>query len=129
HLPMAMQGLVVVPLFAGVDPRKGTPRIFEYDPAGGRYVAAEQAATGSGSLAARTTLKRKVDTTADADHAVRIALEALVDAAEEDSATGGPDLIRRVYPIVAIIDADGYRELDGEAVGAEVQPILDDRRR
>ena len=129
HLPMAMQGLVVVPLFAGVDPRSGVPKIFEYDPAGGRYVATEQAATGSGSLAARTTLKRLVDPEAGTDHAVHAALEALVDAAEEDSATGGPDLIRRIYLIVAIIDGEGYRELDSDAVGAEVEPIIDARRR
>lgn len=129
HLPLAMQGLVIVPLFAGVDPRTGTPRIFEYDPVGGRYVATAQAATGSGSLAARATLKRLVDPEADLDTAVRTALEALADAAEEDSATGGPDLIRRIFPIVAVIDADGYRELDDDAVGAHVEQILAARRR
>jgi proteasome beta subunit len=128
HLPMAMQGLVVVPLFAGVDPRTGTPRIFEYDPVGGRYVATAQAATGSGSLAARATLKRLVDPDSDLDAAVRTALEALVDAAEEDSATGGPDLIRRIFPIVAIIDADGYRELAEEEVATHVEAILSARR-
>ncbi len=128
HLPMAMQGLVVVPLFAGVDPRTGTPRIFEYDPVGGRYVATAQAATGSGSLAARATLKRLVDPDSDLDAAVRTALEALVDAAEEDSATGGPDLIRRIFPIVAIIDADGYRELAEEEVATHVEAILTERR-
>ncbi|MFU8840396.1 MAG: proteasome subunit beta [Nitriliruptoraceae bacterium] len=128
HLPMAMQGLVVVPLFAGVDPRTGTPRIFEYDPVGGRYVATAQAATGSGSLAARATLKRLVDPDGDLDNAVRTALEALVDAAEEDSATGGPDLIRRIFPIVAIIDAEGYRELAEEEVATHVEAILTARR-
>jgi len=127
HLPLAMQGLVVVPLFAGVDPRTGTPRIFEYDPVGGRYVATAQAATGSGSLAARATLKRLVDPSADVDTAVRTALEALVDAAEEDSATGGPDLIRRVFPIVAVIQSAGYRELDDEVIATHVEAILEDR--
>jgi proteasome beta subunit len=129
HLPLAMQGLVIVPLFAGVDPRTGTPRIFEYDPVGGRYVATAQAATGSGSLAARATLKRLVDPEADLDTAVRTALEALADAAEEDSATGGPDLIRRIFPIVAVIDHAGYREIDDDAVGAHVEAILATRRR
>ena len=129
HLPMAMKGLVIVPLFAGFDPRTATPRIFEYDPVGGRYVATSLAATGSGSLAARATLKRLVDPDADTDAAVRTALEALVDAAEEDSATGGPDLIRRVFPIVAVIDRDGYRELDDDAVGDHVEAVLAIRRR
>jgi len=124
NLPMAMQGLVVVPLFAGVDPRTGEPKIFEYDPVGGRYVATDQAATGSGSLAARATLKRLADPGADLDTAARTAVEALYDAAEEDSATGGPDLIRHIYPILAIIDADGYRELDDDTVRRHVEAVV-----
>ncbi len=129
HLPMAMQGLVVVPLFAGVDRRTGDRRIFEYDPVGGRYRATECAATGSGSLAARATLKRLTDPEADLEAAVRTAVEALFDAAEEDSATGGPDLIRRIYPIVAVIDQEGYRELGDEAVAAHVEAVVETRRR
>ena len=129
HLPMALQGLVVVPLFAGVDPRTQDPKIFEYDPAGGRYIATDQAATGSGSLAARATLKRLADPTAGIDTAARTALEALYDAAEEDSATGGPDLIRQIYPIVAVIDDAGYRELADDEVRDVVEAIVDTRRR
>lgn len=129
HLPLAMQGFVVVPLFAGVDQRSGEARIFEYDPIGGRYRATDQAATGSGSMAARATLKRLVDPSADLHTAARIAVEALYDAAEEDSATGGPDLIRNIYPIVAAIDADGYRELDEDAVADHVHTVVDARRR
>jgi proteasome beta subunit len=129
NLPLAMQGIVVVPLFAGVDPRSGEGRIFEYDPVGGRYRATDHAATGSGSLAARSVLKRLVDADADVSHATRVAVEALFDAAEEDSATGGPDLIRRIYPIVAVIDADGYRELDDDAVAELVEAVVDERRR
>ena len=128
HLPLAMQGLIVVPLFAGVDPRSGEGRIFEYDPTGGRYRATAHAATGSGSLAARATLKRLVDPTADLGTAAATAIEALFDAAEEDSATGGPDLIRRIYPIVAEIDADGYRELSDEQVATYVEATVEDRR-
>jgi proteasome beta subunit len=127
NLPMAMQGFVVVPLFAGVDPRTHVPRIFEYDPIGGRYVATDHAATGSGSLAARSTLRRLVDASAPLDDGVRTALEALFDAAEEDSATGGPDLIRRIYPIVAVIDADGYRELSDDDVASHVARIVESR--
>jgi proteasome beta subunit len=129
NLPLAMQGIVVVPLFAGVEPRDGSSRIFEYDPVGGRYRATDHAATGSGSLAARATLKRLVDTEAGLEHATRVAVEALFDAAEEDSATGGPDLIRRIYPIVALIDGDGYRELPDDDVATLVESIVAERRR
>jgi proteasome beta subunit len=130
HLPMAMQGLVIVPLFAGVDARTGEGSIYEYDPVGGRYLARDHAATGSGSLAARATLKRLHDPEGDLDAGVRTALEALFDAAEEDSATGGPDLIRKVYPIVAVIDlTQGYRELDDDEVAAHLETIIDRHRR
>lgn len=129
HFPMALQGLVVVPLFAGVEPTTGQPRIFEYDPVGGRYVATDQAAAGSGSLVVRGTLKRLVNRQAPLATAVRTALESLILAAEEDSATGGPDLVRRIYPIVATISLDGYRELPDEEVAAVVESVLADRRR
>lgn len=129
NLPLAMQGLVVVPLFAGVDVTTSQPQIFEYDPVGGRYVGTEQAATGSGSLAARATLKRLVEPSSSVDQAVRTAITALFDAADEDSATGGPDLIRRIYPIIAVIDADGYRELDDPTVAAHVEELSEARRR
>ncbi len=129
HLPMAMQGLVIVPLFTGVDPRTGEGSIYEYDPVGGRYLARDHAATGSGSLAARATLKRLHRPREGTASAVRTALEALFDAAEEDSATGGPDLIRRIYPIVAIIDHDtGYHELPDDEVATEIEAIIETRR-
>jgi len=107
HLPMAMQGLVVVPLFAGVDQIDGVGRIFEYDPAGGRYLASDYGAAGSGARDARGVLKRGHRADADEDAAVGLVVNALFDAAEEDSATGGPDLVRRIVPIVAVIDANG----------------------
>jgi proteasome beta subunit len=129
NLGLAMQGLVVVPLFAGVDPRSREPRIYEYDPVGGRYRATEHAASGSGSLAARSTLKRLFDPEADLDTAALTALEALFDAAEEDSATGGPDLIRKIYPIVALIDDEGYRELEDETVAGHVDTVVTARTR
>jgi proteasome beta subunit len=129
NFPMALQGLVIVPLFAGVDPRSLEPRIFEYDPVGGRYRATDHAAAGSGALAARSTLKRLVDPEHGVEETARIAVEALFDAAEEDSATGGPDLIRRIYPIVALIDADGYRELDDDAVATHVEAVVAQHQR
>ena len=127
NLPLAMQGLIVVPLFAGVEARTPEGRIFEYDPVGGRYRAADYAAAGSGSLSARGTLKRAHDPGVDEEGAVHVVIEALFDAAEEDSATGGPDLVRRIYPIVAVIDADGYRELDQDTVAEHVDRIVETR--
>lgn len=127
NLPLAMQGLVVVPLFAGVDPRTFEGRIFEYDPVGGRYRATSYAAAGSGSLNARGTLKRFHDPASDEETSVRLSIEALFEAAEEDSATGGPDLVRRIYPIVAVIDRDGYREISDEQVAEHVEAIVEER--
>ena len=127
NLPLAMQGLVVVPLFAGVDVRSRDSRIFEYDPVGGRYRATDYAATGSGSMIARGSLKRDHQDVSDESGAVHLAIRALFDAAEEDSATGGPDLVRRIYPIVAVIDGDGYRELDDETVAGHVERIAEER--
>ena len=125
NLPMAMQGLVVVPLFAGVDRHTGEKSIYEYDPVGGRYLARDHAATGSGSLTARAVLKRAADPESTLDTAVTTALEALFEAADADSATGGPDLVRGIYPLVAVVDADGYRELVTDDVEARSRALLD----
>ena len=127
NMAMALQGLVVVPLFAGVEATTAEGRIFEYDPIGGRYSAADHAASGSGSMIAKQTLKRFVDPEADEETATRLAVEALFDAAEDDSATGGPDLVRRIYPIVSIIDVDGYRELADDDVAALVRAVVENR--
>lgn len=111
HLPAAMQGLAVVPLFAGYDTVRGVGRLFQYDVTGGRYEESDHAATGSGSLHATTVVKLgwRPDTTTDA--AVDLALRALYEAADEDSATGGPDLLRGIYPVVATISSAGFVRL------------------
>jgi proteasome beta subunit len=127
NMGLAMQGLVVVPLFAGVEAGTNIGSIFEYDPIGGQYRAADHAASGSRSMIAKQTLKRFVDPEADEATATSLAIEALFDAAEDDSATGGPDLVRRIYPIVAVLDEGGYRELDEERVAELVQAVVDDR--
>jgi proteasome beta subunit len=127
NLPMAMQGLVVVPLFAGYDRRLATGRIFDFDVAGGRYEERRYSATGSGSLHARASMKARWTADLGADEAVDLAVGALWDAADEDAATGGPDAVRGLYPIVALIDADGYREPD-EAEVAEVARTVAERR-
>jgi proteasome beta subunit len=123
NLPMAMQGLVVVPLFAGYDPRHESGRIFDFDVAGGRYEERRFSATGSGSLHARASLKARWEPGLDADAAVDLAVAALWDAADEDSATGGPDTVRGLYPIVAQIDAGGYRERAEEEVAARALAV------
>lgn len=124
NLPLAMQGLVVVPLFAGYQTGDPSGRIFEYDPVGGRYLATDYAAAGSGSLVARGDLKRGHADVDDLAGALRLAVDALFDAAEEDSATGGPDLVRRIYPIVSVIDTDGYRELGADDVAEHVEAVV-----
>ena len=128
NLPLAMQGLIVVPLFAGYDPRSGIARIYEFDPAGGRYEERRFATTGSGGRDARGSLKARYRDDLDRERAVDVALEALWDAADEDSATGGPDVVRGIYPLVAVIDADGYRELSDADVAAQVDRVIADRR-
>ena len=116
HLPMAMQGLAVVPLFAGYDLARGTGRIFTYDVTGGHYEEADHHATGSGGRDARTTIKLGYREGLAGDEAVELAVEALYEAADEDSATGGPDLVRGIYPMVATVTAEGYRAVAEEEV-------------
>src|SRR6266550_1367950 len=108
HLPMAMQGFVVVPLFAGFDRRRQVGRIFTYDPTGGRYEETDFHADGSGGRDARTTVKLGWEEGMARDAAIELAVEALYEAADEDSATGGPDVVRGIYPTVATITAAGY---------------------
>ena len=119
NLGAAMQGLVVVPLFVGYDEDSGQGRIFSYDVAGGPYEEQRFYSIGSGSLFARGALKKLyVDGMQPAD-AVLACVQALYDAADDDSATGGPDLPRRIFPIVATITADGFMKLP-EAEAAQV---------
>jgi proteasome beta subunit len=111
QLPMAMQGLAVVPLFAGYDTARGTGRIFNYDVTGGRYEDTDFQATGSGGRDARNTVKLGWRADLPLEEGLDLAIRSLWDAADEDSATGGPDPIRGIFPIVAIVDAAGYREV------------------
>lgn len=127
HLPMAMQGLGVVPLFAGWDVRRNFGRIFTYDITGGRYEETEFAATGSGGRDARTTIKLGYRDGLARDVAVSLAVEALYQAADEDSATGGPDPIRGIYPVVASVDSSGFRLIPEEEVGVLFGAILQRR--
>ncbi len=135
NLGAAMQGLAVVPLFAGVDvsaspdgdvPAADAPagRIFSYDIAGGRYEEHDYYAVGSGSMFARSALKKRYERDADLATAVRAAVEALYDAADDDSATGGPDLTRRIFPVVAVVTAAGALRWSDDAVGAVAEAVV-----
>jgi len=127
NLGMAFQGLAVVPLFAGYDRSSERGRIFSYDVTGGRYEEHTFYAVGSGSVFARGSLKKLYSTDLTQSQAVRVCLEALYDAADDDSATGGPDLARRIYPIVATVDAAGYRRLDDGQIEPTVQQLVAER--
>ncbi|OIK00402.1 proteasome subunit beta [Streptomyces sp. MUSC 14] len=117
NLAQAMQGLAVVPLLAGYDltaPDGGRGRIFGFDPAGGLYEKHDFYAEGSGSPYARGALKKLYRPALTRREAVLAALQALYDAADDDSATGGPDLNRRIFPVVSVITADGFARLPEE---------------
>jgi proteasome beta subunit len=116
NLPAAMQGLVVVPIFAGYDLRRRLGRLWKYDVTGGRYEEAEFEASGSGGLYARESLKKAWRPNLSRDEALRIALQALADAADEDRATGGVDLLRGIYPIVCHCSAAGTEDIDNATI-------------
>ena len=124
NLPAAMQGLVVVPIFAGYDLAAGQGRIFEYDVTGGRYEERDHSATGSGSLHADTVLKLGFRPSMTKGASVDLVLEALFVAADADSATGGPDPVRDVFPVIAVIDADGYRRLEDSELRRRTERML-----
>ncbi|MDA8148135.1 MAG: proteasome subunit beta [Actinomycetota bacterium] len=128
HLPMAMQGLAVVPLFAGYDLDRQRGRIFNYDVTGGHYEETEHSATGSGGRDARTTVKLGYRVGMPRDEAVELAIEALYEAADEDSATGGPDLVRGIYPLVATVTALGFASVPETEVAERFATLIDRRR-
>jgi proteasome beta subunit len=129
NLAAAMQGFVVVPLLVGYDvdaePAKAG-RIITYDAAGGRYdELLGYHAIGSGSVFAKSALKKRHDPGADIEGAVRIAVEALYDAADDDTATGGPDLTRRIFPVVvSITGPDGAVRRSEEEIEAVVRDVV-----
>jgi proteasome beta subunit len=128
QLGLAMQGLAVVPLFAGYDVDDRGGRIYSYDVTGGCYREHDHHGVGSGSLFARGSMKKLWRPGLDADVAVRVALEALYDAADDDSATGGPDLGRRIWPTVAVVDVEGVRFVSEESLSGLVEQIVADRQ-
>lgn len=127
NLSMAMQGMAVVPLLVGYDQESGTGRIFSYDVTGGQTEERDFAATGSGSVHARGAMKKTYRPGMTRDEVVTMAVEALYDAAEEDSATGGPDAVRALYPMVTAITADGYNRLTDAEVAEIARAVIDGR--
>lgn len=124
NMQMAMQGLAVVPLFAGFDLRRSIGRIFTYDVTGGRYEESDFHATGSGGRDARTTIKLGWRNGMDRDEAIELAVQSLYEAADEDSATGGPDVVRGIYPIVATITESGFTRVDEPEVAERFAAIV-----
>ncbi|MFE7550391.1 proteasome subunit beta [Streptomyces gardneri] len=127
NLGMAMQGLAVVPLFAGWDEGKGKGRIFSYDVTGGRSEEQGYAATGSGSIFARGSMKKLYSADLTEHQATTLVVQALYDAADDDSATGGPDMARRIFPLVTVITEEGFRRLT-EAESSELARSVTERR-
>lgn len=123
NLPAAMQGMVVVPIFAGYDHRRSVGRLFAYDVTGGRYEEREYVATGSGSLHASTVIKVGFTSDLDRDQAIDLAARSLWEAADADSATGGPDALRGIYPVVATVTADGWQRVDDAELATRFQSI------
>lgn len=116
NLPAAMQGMVVMPLFAGFDHEKGRGRIYKFDVTGGRYAETDYYGTGSGGKDARSSLKKSFRDGLSSDDAIDAAVEALMDAADEDRGTGGIDLARKIYPTVKLITRAGVTDLSDEDI-------------
>jgi proteasome beta subunit len=129
NLAMAMQGLAVVPLFAGYDTYTGAGRIFSYDVTGGRYEEHAFHSVGSGSMFARGSLKKLYRDQLNADDCVTATVQALYDAADDDSATGGPDMTRRIFPIVAMVTDTGFARIPDDDVAAIADRVVDARMR
>jgi len=125
QLPLAMQGLVVVPLFCGYDEKDEVGRLFSYDVVGGRYEEEDFSATGSGGMEAASALRANFTDGMSEDDAIKVGIGALVAAAEEDTATGGPDLRRDILPSVVTVSAAGYTEVDPERVRAHAEAALE----
>jgi proteasome beta subunit len=131
NLGAALQGLVAIPLFAGFDLDATDParagRIFSFDVAGGCYEERGYDGIGSGSLFAKASLKKRYRPGVGTADAIRMTVEALYDAAEDDTATGGPDMVRRIFPIVMTANAGGVSRVSDDDIAAIAQAVVDDR--
>ena len=128
NLPAAMQGLAVVPLFAGFDPLVGRGRLWDFDVTGGRYEERDFVAVGSGSMLASTVLRVGWRKNLSKTAAVELAARALWEASDADTATGGPDILRGIYPIVASISADGWTRIPDSDLASMYETIMNEVR-
>ena len=125
NLPAAMQGLAVVPLFAGFDLARGNGRLFQYDVTGGRYEESNFASTGSGSMHAGTVIKLGFREGMSREDTLDLAINALFTAADDDSATGGPDIVRGIYPTMATITANGFDRVPDAEVADRFNALIE----
>jgi proteasome beta subunit len=124
NFPLALQGLIVVPLFGGFDERRDEGRIFYYDATGGRWEEDDYQTTGSGGQPAKNSLKKTWKPGLARDEALRIAVEALTDASDDDAATGGPDRSRGIWPVMVTVTAEGAADVAEADVTAAVDAVL-----
>ena len=129
NLPMVFQGLVVIPIYVGYDLRRGEGRIFKYDITGGRYEESDFHAIGSGGKDARNTMREHFRKTLSEEDALRIALLALYNAADEDVSTGGPDLVRGIYPSAKLVSASGISDVDDERMKTIYAALIEERKK
>jgi proteasome beta subunit len=129
NFPLALQGLIVIPIFAGFDEKAGVGRIFKYDVTGGRYEETDYYAQGSGGKDARDSLKKRFRRDLPKDDAIHVSVEALIDAADEDLGTGGPDLLRGILPSVKTITRSGFTEAAEDEIRRHCEAVLGDRER
>lgn len=125
NFPMALQGLLVIPIFVGYDVKRGEGKIYKYDVTGGRFEEAEYHATGSGGSHARATMKKAYRADADAAAAIHTAVEALYDAAEEDIGTSGPDFVRGIFPTIKTVTTSGILDVEEDRVRAICQQVVE----
>ncbi|WP_319452092.1 MULTISPECIES: proteasome subunit beta [unclassified Mycobacterium] len=134
NLAAALQGFVALPLLVGYDVDDADPqaagRIVSFDAAGGWNLEDEgYQSVGSGSIFAKSSMKKLYSRVTDADSALRVAVEALYDAADDDSATGGPDLVRGIYPTAVVIEADGAVEIGEPRIAELAREVIESRSR
>ena len=127
NFPLALQGLLVVPLFGGYDMSRGEGRIFYYDATGGRWEEDDYQTMGSGGQPAKNSLKKRWKAGLSRAEALRVAVEALVDAAEDDVATGGPDVVRKIFPIAVMVTREGAEDVAEDEISAAVAQVLEER--